>query len=394
MISSIQSKLGFSREENKRCYFLFPSSAGMLPDFLAAHIQATLCLECTPIQYTDITRAAVCDFADKLRKSCILIIGYDGNIRDCIFYKLGLAHALSCQVILVNLRLLSSLRQAELPNFIQYDFIILCKASESNPVNYMAKQIEVLIDSLANNELDSIFYNKALEVCHFTEGIMEKSFEKVSKAEFIRRINKKSIRETIVFLRSNRDETRLNAILHHALLADKGIKFQLALSEALSCKEIDKDKSITPENYLLQLFTGDIVIGEKSESKSQLIQNNFDQAKGFQTKAGDKSSVYQAEEINKSTQKQALEVEALRKFIEEVKILLIQLVKDNPLATEDEKAEHIRKALPPSRLQRVVEIVQAGGEALIEEIPGGKAVVAVLKKVREQEANINKTQDS
>ena len=76
----------------------------------------------------------------------------------------------------------------------------------------------------------------------------------------------------------------------------------------------------------------------------------------------------------------------------EIHDLLVQLAKDNPLATDGDRAEHLRKTLPPTRLQRSVELLQSAGEAVVESLPGGKVVTAVLKKVREQEEVQRKAQ--
>jgi hypothetical protein len=73
----------------------------------------------------------------------------------------------------------------------------------------------------------------------------------------------------------------------------------------------------------------------------------------------------------------------------EIQDLLLQLAKDNPLASDDDRATHLTQKLAPNRLQRITEIIQAAGEAAVEEIPGGKIAVAVLKKVREQETLLN-----
>ncbi len=123
---------------------------------------------------------------------------------------------------------------------------------------------------------------------------------------------------------------------------------------------------------------------------SKFTQNNSGNAKGYQADVSG-GVVYQAENIYITNNP---EPKTPAEAAEEIKDLLIQLAKDNPLATEDEKAEHVRKALPPSRLQRITEIVQTAGEAAVETIPGGKIVTAVLKKVREQEADIRKAEDS
>ena len=119
---------------------------------------------------------------------------------------------------------------------------------------------------------------------------------------------------------------------------------------------------------------------------TKFTQNNYDNAKGYQADASEGATVNQAENIYVTNNP---EPKTPAEAAEEIKDLLIQLAKDNPLATEDEKAQHIRKALPPTRLQRIVEITQAAGEAAVETIPGGKVVTAVLKKVREQEEKLN-----
>lgn len=69
----------------------------------------------------------------------------------------------------------------------------------------------------------------------------------------------------------------------------------------------------------------------------------------------------------------------------EIQELLVQLSEDNPLADTEDRAEHLRKALPKTRLQRSSELILTATEAAIEEIPFGKVVTAVMKKIREQE---------
>jgi hypothetical protein len=75
----------------------------------------------------------------------------------------------------------------------------------------------------------------------------------------------------------------------------------------------------------------------------------------------------------------------------EIQDLLLQLAKDNPLASDDDRATHLKQKLTPNRLQRIIELIQTAGEAAVEEILGGKIAVAILKKVREQETLLNTT---
>lgn len=98
------------------------------------------------------------------------------------------------------------------------------------------------------------------------------------------------------------------------------------------------------------------------------------------------SSSYFQKTLAQSEKDFAIEPKTLIEALAEIKRSLTQLVKENPEPTKDEQAQHIRKALPPSRLQRIIEITEAARKADIEEIPGGKSVAAILKKVREQEA--------
>ena len=68
-----------------------------------------------------------------------------------------------------------------------------------------------------------------------------------------------------------------------------------------------------------------------------------------------------------------------------IKGLLEQLEIEYPHLSEEEQAEQIRKKLPQSRLQRIMELIQIAGETAVESLPFGKVVTSVLKTVREQE---------
>lgn len=122
-------------------------------------------------------------------------------------------------------------------------------------------------------------------------------------------------------------------------------------------------------------------------------QNNYDNAKGYQAEAKEGATVNQAETINNHITHNP-EPKTPAEAAQEITDLLRQLNQENEFASDRDRIEYLRKALPPSRLQRLAEIIQAGGEAALEEIPGGKTIVAILKTVREQEASLRKAQES
>ena len=107
----------------------------------------------------------------------------------------------------------------------------------------------------------------------------------------------------------------------------------------------------------------------------------------FANQANDNASMNATQNIY------AAEAKTPAEAAQEIHDLLVQLAQDNPLATDDDRAEHLRNTLPPNRLQRSIELLQTAGEAAVESLPGGKVITAVLKKVREQEATQRQAQD-
>ena len=126
-----------------------------------------------------------------------------------------------------------------------------------------------------------------------------------------------------------------------------------------------------------------------SQLQGPQFNNDFDGANigNFANQVSDNASMNATQNIYASDPKTPAEA------AQEIHDLLVQLAQDNPLATNDDRAEHLRNTLPPNRLQRSIELLQTAGEAAVESLPGGKVITAVLKKVREQEATQRQAQD-
>ena len=142
------------------------------------------------------------------------------------------------------------------------------------------------------------------------------------------------------------------------------------------------------EGYKEQLSDFQQKVLQGMSENQPVIHNNFGNAKigNFANQMSGNASMSATQNIYAADPKTPAEA------AKEIHDLLVQLAQDNPLATDDDRAEHIRQALPPTRLQRSVEILQTAGEAAVESLPGGKVVTAVLKKVREQEEVQRKAQ--
>ena len=125
---------------------------------------------------------------------------------------------------------------------------------------------------------------------------------------------------------------------------------------------------------------------ERPRNMSQFTQNNYGGSNFQNENRG--SNIYQGTNyINHHA-----EPKTVAEAAKEIQELLVQLSKDNPLADTEDRAEYLRKTLPKTRLQRSSELILTAAEAAIEEVPFGKVVTAVLKKIKEQE--MEKKQDA
>ncbi len=149
-----------------------------------------------------------------------------------------------------------------------------------------------------------------------------------------------------------------------------------------------------PMTQIHQNGQGDNIAGDKVMGDKIGTQNNFSQTNhggtNFQTQVNG-GTVNQAGTINITNNP---EPQTAAEAAKEIQELLLQLAKDNPLATDAERADYVQDQLPPSRLKRSMELFKAAGTAAIEMLPGGTIATAVFKKYQEQEQSIRKTQDS
>jgi hypothetical protein len=104
MFGTIKKALHQANVRKTKCCIVFPSNYTIFfENVVQNEVREKFKISCNIHPYQELTKGIVQDIQKQLQKSCILILGYDGEIKAEQAYKLGIAHAYKSCVILINL---------------------------------------------------------------------------------------------------------------------------------------------------------------------------------------------------------------------------------------------------------------------------------------------------
>jgi len=172
------------KKASRKFYIIFPSANHDLCFFIAEYISNKfLEVDCTAIEYERFSKNTFKRIEEFLRESCVLIIGYEGNLALENCYKLGIAYAHKRQVILINLQPKDDQSNGEdsclmdIPEYISYHFWIPYIAKRSDQ---FTSRIENIIAIVLSGDMIKTLYQKSIDICEAIENDFGCSIEKVN----------------------------------------------------------------------------------------------------------------------------------------------------------------------------------------------------------------------
>jgi hypothetical protein len=216
----------------KKVCIMFPRQWHQACDLISRRVAQKLRIDCISIKFRYLARNHVSEISKLLKDGCVLVIGYEGDIRQEHFYKLGIANAFQRQVILVDLSPSKTIVK-DVPEYVSYSFLIK-RRDESNEYVH---QLEIAISEILNKDIESMLYRKAIHQCESLEKETGVSIQKINKEKFIEKLKKELSLDGIKYgedvlysLYSNNDDDFLAQII--IIIAME----ELAVIEALTVR--------------------------------------------------------------------------------------------------------------------------------------------------------------
>jgi hypothetical protein len=249
----------FKRKYKYLC-IVFPEPYGELCDFIAERIGRKFLISCISIKYNRVGRQAIEQIESFLDHSCILIIGYTGELTSENFYKIGMAHARKGLVGLVDLCPTNEVSERfikgdpicrEIPGFARYQYYGCF--SEEAWTNFIGG-MEQFVAAVIGNDLDRVLYQKALEACKRLEGSSMCFIEKRSEKEFLLYLRNErnspqiNYSHDILYSPYEDDDTLRSKLLY--LIAKK----ELQVVAALSRNSMENSKTLKEFNQIVKNF--------------------------------------------------------------------------------------------------------------------------------------------
>lgn len=256
------------REASRKFYIIFPSSDHSLCLHIAGYISNKFSeADCTAIEYEGFNKNTFKRIERLLRETCVLIIGYEGDLALENCYKLGIAYAHKRQVVLINLRPKNASSGegdsylADIPEYISYHFWIPYVAEL--PTQFQSR-IENVIEIIISGDMIRTLYQKSIDICETIENNFGCSIDKVDRKTFEGNLTGagSDVFKALTELYVDDDEK-----LHHSLLYLVVKNSEDVLSILRSQKETEKisEDFRTIKNYHIY---GNQIIGSK-------IYNNY-----------------------------------------------------------------------------------------------------------------------
>ena len=117
---------------------------------------------------------------------------------------------------------------------------------------------------------------------------------------------------------------------------------------------------------------GDTIVSEQGSNTPKYDLSNAQFAGGF-------AETVQGDQIGGTINNQAAETPSLAEAAAEIQNLLKQLEASNPAATEADQTAFLNVMIPPTKRERFIGALKAGGGAAIDEIPYGSVLKALVE---------------
>jgi hypothetical protein len=378
-------------------HIIFPSSHNHLCDFIANHVKEKFKVSCTSIKYSKLDKNSIRVIGDEIKKSRILVIGFNESLNLENSYKLGIAQPCNNHIVLVNLCPSASQNPSSncltnIPDFIRYHFLILLEEGEGTSEKFISK-LEKIVEVILSKCLVSTLYLKALSVCESLENQMNCSIIKLDEPSFHSAlIGNGTIYIQSLFLRYMDDEENLYGELLFILIKDK--------SKMLDVLRLRQSSSNFPEDFkiLESYFSAkNVTINANRIDSLDIMSNdkiwNGDRIQGDKV-MGDKDTVAGNKMRAKNTAGDAIAgnkivntSQNLAEAAKDIKALITQLSTDHDTTTPAGKRSLSNKILETlegnTTIQaRAINAIKEMGKTALEEAidhPVAKVLVAGLE---------------